>query len=450
MLKVKLNLYTAALVAVIASIFTYAQNNSQADIPAVSEGEIQFYTDYAVFMGDAGISHTEFYFMVFADQLTVTNNKAKFEIEAEITDASGNEITGSKWTTEADVIQDSLSVAKVIYDQWNQSLPAGRYSLKVKIEDKEGERKGSLQHSVLVDDFAKEGFNISNIEFVNRVDETGSESPFKKANKTVIPNPSRRFGLLNPVLYTYYELYAPGKLVGAKANIRYSITDESALIIKDYPVIETDIKGTSAGFNHGLNVSRIPSGIYELNVEVEIPAENKKVTAARRFEIIQKDFTELKPALSVNDAETFEKLLKLIGDKNQIKIYKQLQLNAKAEFIVQYWKNVDPTPGTPENEFLEKIQQRFIYANKNFSWGGIPGWETERGRVLIQYGMPDEIEKYNSEADRVPYEIWQYMQEKNFYFVFGDINSNGRYILLHSNKDGEISNENWQSEIKKM
>jgi GWxTD domain-containing protein len=450
MLKAKLHINYIIMAVMLTVIVTKAQNSKPDDIPAVSRGDIQFYTDYAVFKGAEGNQHTEFYLMVFADQLTEVYNKVRFVIETKIEDAAKNEISSREWTTEADITRDSFSVAKVIYDQWNQVLPAGNYRLNVKIKDKESGKTGSIQYLFNISGQDNDEPGLSNIEFVSRVDEANPGSPFKKGNKTVIPNPSRRYGVLNPVLYTYYELYTPEEMAGKKISINYSLTDVSANVVKEFPVMEAEIIGTSAGFNHGLNVSRVPSGIYELNIKISIPGEDKILTAARRLEVIQKDYTELQPVLSVNDAETFGKLLKLIGDKNQLKIYRQLQLSAKANFIVQYWKSVDPTPGTPENEYLEKIQQRFVYANKNFSWGEIPGWETERGRVMIQYGMPDEIEKYNSEADRVPYEIWQYMQEKNFYFVFGDLNSNGRYILLHSNKDGEVSNENWQSEIKKM
>jgi len=64
--------------------------------------------------------------------------------------------------------------------------------------------------------------------------------------------------------------------------------------------------------------------------------------------------------------------------------------------------------------------------------------------------MPDETENYSSEANSSPYEIWTYMQDKAFIFVFGDKNSNGNFVLLHSTKEGEISNYNWKDFIRTL
>ena len=125
-------------------------------------------------------------------------------------------------------------------------------------------------------------------------------------------------------------------------------------------------------------------------------------------------------------------------------------MTGRAEFIVQYWKEMDPDSTTIENEYLIEIQKRFNYANNYFGWAGINGWDTDRGRICIKYGIPNEINQYNTEADTTPYEIWTYNENKTYEFVFGDLNSNGRYVLLHSNKEGEIYNDNWQELIKKL
>ncbi len=90
------------------------------------------------------------------------------------------------------------------------------------------------------------------------------------------------------------------------------------------------------------------------------------------------------------------------------------------QFIEQFWLRRDPTPDTPENEYKEEHYARIAYANEHFA-AGIPGWKTDRGRIYIIFGKPDEIEShpsgglYNREIDEgggttstYPFERWRY------------------------------------------
>ena len=72
--------------------------------------------------------------------------------------------------------------------------------------------------------------------------------------------------------------------------------------------------------------------------------------------------------------------------------FKRLQTDEERDqFIEQFWLRRDPTPDTVENEFKEEHYRRIAYANEHFA-SGIPGWKTDRGRIYIMYGPPDEIE----------------------------------------------------------
>ena len=67
----------------------------------------------------------------------------------------------------------------------------------------------------------------------------------------------------------------------------------------------------------------------------------------------------------------------------------------KEQFIEQFWLRRDPTPDTVENEFKEEHYRRIAYSNDHYA-SGIPGWKTDRGRIYIMYGPPDEIESHPS------------------------------------------------------
>lgn len=76
--------------------------------------------------------------------------------------------------------------------------------------------------------------------------------------------------------------------------------------------------------------------------------------------------------------------------------FKRLQTDEEREsFIESFWLRRDPTPDTIENEFKEEHYRRIAYANEHYA-SGIPGWKTDRGRIYIMYGPPDEIEDHSS------------------------------------------------------
>jgi len=90
------------------------------------------------------------------------------------------------------------------------------------------------------------------------------------------------------------------------------------------------------------------------------------------------------------------------------------------QFIEAFWQRRDPTPDTEENEFKEEHYRRIAYANEHFA-AGIPGWKTDRGRIYIVFGPPDEIDSHPSggtyerpmeegggETSTFPFEQWRY------------------------------------------
>lgn len=65
----------------------------------------------------------------------------------------------------------------------------------------------------------------------------------------------------------------------------------------------------------------------------------------------------------------------------------------REQFIEEFWHRRDPDPDTPENEVREEHYRRIAYANEHYA-SGKPGWKTDRGRIYIAWGKPDQIESY--------------------------------------------------------
>src|SRR5216684_4110469 len=71
----------------------------------------------------------------------------------------------------------------------------------------------------------------------------------------------------------------------------------------------------------------------------------------------------------------------------------QLDTNEEREqFIEQFWLRRSSNPDLPDNDFKEEHYRRIAYANEHFA-SGIPGWKTDRGRMYIMWGPPDEINR---------------------------------------------------------
>jgi GWxTD domain-containing protein len=115
------------------------------------------------------------------------------------------------------------------------------------------------------------------------------------------------------------------------------------------------------------------------------------------------------------DSAPYDKWLKedvpYIISKEERDAFTRLKTNEERDhFIEQFWLRRDPTPGTPENEFKEEHYRRIAYANRRFGYADLPGWTTDRGRVYITWGPPDEIEDHPSAqgSSTYPLQQWRY------------------------------------------
>ncbi len=123
-----------------------------------------------------------------------------------------------------------------------------------------------------------------------------------------------------------------------------------------------------------------------------------------------------------------------------------LQTNEEREqFIEAFWQRRNPDPDSAENTFKEEHYRRIAYTNEHYS-SGIPGWKTDRGRIYIMWGPPDEIQSHPSggsydrpaeegggETSTYPFEDWRYRYlegiGENVELEFVDPTMSGEYHL---------------------
>jgi GWxTD domain-containing protein len=111
-------------------------------------------------------------------------------------------------------------------------------------------------------------------------------------------------------------------------------------------------------------------------------------------------------------------------------------------FIEEFWRQRDPTPGTPRNEFREEHYLKIAFTNRTFGRGTpVDGWRTDRGKFYIMLGRPASVQKYST-FDIHPIEIWYYTgnprldQEPNFRLTFFQRAGIGVYELYNPMRDG--------------
>src|SRR6267154_206913 len=85
----------------------------------------------------------------------------------------------------------------------------------------------------------------------------------------------------------------------------------------------------------------------------------------------------------------------IITDEERTAFKRLATDDERQTFIEGFWLRRDPTPDTEENEFKEEHYRRIEYANEHYA-SGIPGWKTDRGRIYITFGPPDEIDSHPS------------------------------------------------------
>ena len=128
-------------------------------------------------------------------------------------------------------------------------------------------------------------------------------------------------------------------------------------------------------------------------------------------------------------------------------VFFQLQNDRDRDiFVESFWKQRDPTPETPQNEFKEEHLRRVSYANTNLR-RATPreGWRTDMGRMHIILGPPGSIERFDSQPGVHPCQVWYYRGEARkglpalFALVFYQRGGAGEYKLYNPAADGPSS-----------
>ncbi|RMG42678.1 MAG: GWxTD domain-containing protein, partial [Methanobacteriota archaeon] len=202
--------------------------------------------------------------------------------------------------------------------------------------------------------------------------------------------------------------------------IEYFVRDDRGVVVQHNQYVSSSSEPL---VKHFIRLNRYLFSRHQYSFEVIASINGIKQSSQDYFNFYWKYVPN-----SVEDLNQALQQLRYIADMDSIKFYLKAPYTERKAYFQRFWKKQDPNPDTPENELMDEYYRRVNFANKNFSITGLDGWLTDRGRIYIKFGHPDDIERHPFEAGSYPYEIWRYYNNRKT-FLFIDRTGFGDYVL---------------------
>ncbi len=363
------------------------------------------------------------------------------------------------------------TIHKVIPIIKSLGLPAGNFETQVEVTDLFSSKSRKVSLAMNLEAIPTDRLFMSNIEFASSIERDSVQTDFFKNSYKVIPNASTIYSANLPNLFYYAEIYNL-EYNSPQDTFKYQVTSRilngQNQEVKALPVKLRRKGGNSAVEVGRINILTLNSGMYFLELEVTDLADGERHQQSNKFYIYRPEAISTEPAVVTTgsgvaqdnttelypdsrytimpEAEINEEFetTKYIATKDEKNTFKKLDLDGRRKYIVEFWAKRDLDPSTKKNEYREEYLSRVRYANDQFT-GFQKGWKSDRGRVLLIYGHPDEIERFPFSSDTKPYQIWKYFSiQGGVEFVFVDKRSFGNMELIHSTARGELNDPEWE------
>jgi len=438
-----------------------------------SQDKISFEFDYAKFNYDSTKTYLELYYSLGQSTLSQFKEDNKTFIGAyldvSIEDAISKKVLVNNRYVSKTGIKDSDSTYKSqnILGNLGFILNSGKYLFNISATDIVDSNKTlTFNETIEIPEILNDRYSLSDIELATRIisDSKNVKSIFYKNTMEVFPNPHNIYSEQMPVLFYYAELYNLDLLKYQSKNLvliqQLNDNQGKSLEVKNKKLLTDKGSVVEAGV---INLKKYPTGSYNLILSIFEDSTQVGLSTAKRFYLINQSVKvsntttisnlDVKSSefgiLSEEECDQLFDVSDPIARKGDSDSYAKLQtLESKRKFLFNFWKMRDQIPETPKNEFKEEYLERVRYVDQKYRTFVKRGAKTDRGRVHLQYGEPDEIDNYPSEYNMKPYEIWHYYSiEGGVEFIFGDITGYNNYEMLHSTKRGELRDDMWQRRI---
>jgi len=383
------------------------------------------------------------------------SREAAYRVEIAVRDSTGLVLHESSWSQSVGGEFLNIGGASTV-EHFSFSVPEGRYTLDVSVADS---ASGAVQRASAEVDALPANARVSDLLLSSGIRRASGEGAttgpgeIQKGSLFIAASTSPVITPRQAELFDYVELYP-------RADVAVELT---AAVMQDGRVItsaapeQLSVGATGGVASRSLNLAGLPAGDYELRLTVAFPTGDVERTATFTMTGFETE-AQIAQVTSARPSDPFAELTETrldslygptvyLQDAGERNVYPSLSLDGKRNYMRQFWEKRDPTPGTPANEAMVAYYRLFAEANRRFRESGagdVPGWRTDRGRIFLKYGVPEETLRRPVSGDTPPYEVWKYSRPRQLKYVFLDETGLGNYQLIYTNDRFEPSRSNWQ------
>lgn len=408
----------ACLAGSLVASFARAEVGGDLALPRCSFQGPRFCADAACFLADS--SHTvEVYFSVCNEGLQFVKAGdgygAAADLSAVLWDGDGHQVAGDTYRIKLYASRYSFTAS---IDSCQTRVLAfkarpGEFDLRLGLYDRDSRVKSAIETTLRIPALT-EYPSLSDVELLKR-----AEGVHTGERKGYAPNITRIYSAERDSIPFYYEVYHGG--AADTLDIAHEVLGADGV-----KILETSASSAGAGRTAHLVMlpaDTLSNGRYTLRVSLRTAAGERGVARSEDFEIRHETFH------LDRDFNQAVALLTYLASGGEIDAFEKAGEEERKLLWDEFWREKDPTPGTPRNEFFEEHLRRFRYAEEHYRAPLTEGWRTDRGRIYILYGDPDEVESYPFEMGRKPTEVWHYFGQSRR-FVFVDETGFGDYVLV--------------------
>lgn len=433
------------------------------NIPVKSEGDLIFYLDVASFRATQNRTINEFYYTIPLNQLTFEPTTTGFidtlQLTLQLTDSTRQKLVHKQWLEPIRIDSLQKIEGKFFPQQFEITLQPGQFFVTLSLTELATQRSGTAWLTFEASSYHHNSLALSDVQIASHIDrEILETAKYIKNGLNIVPNPNRLFGLTLPILYFYVEIYNLQPVENQQQNVyevQYRILDVNNTVLEKYDPKVKRKPGASSFEVGGIHVAHFNQQSLRLEVSVTDQLTGQITSAEKQFWIIpstpasaslsiQNEAGEKIMMMSEDDIENHFSQIRYILPQQAIDDFKKLTLEGKRNFLITFWVSIDPDPETPQNELWSEYFKKVEYVNQKYGSSLIQGWKTDRGRIYLKYGKPDEVEYYPVTSNDKPYEVWQYYKPEHMRFIFVDEEGFGRYRLIYSSDEKEVTDPNWQ------
>jgi GWxTD domain-containing protein len=441
---------------------------------------ITVYFNYSIFSTGNSKPYLETY-------LTIAGNSVKFKpvdgsYQASINVSwkilKGTEIVkASNYNVLSPKTSDTLRLPSFI-DSQRFSIENGQYTLELVVTDNANSDKKTT-HSEKINVLIKREKKVYNSDFqiLESFTKSATPSALNKNGYDLIPYNINYFPKTQNALKFYLESYNLDTVIGPSTKFVYSYYVENSENLQKLMGLSGFQKQLAARVNPLLaqfDITQLPTGNYNLVIEVK-DSLNKVQSQKKWFFQRQSDAAPIIESVTGN-IKTIEEFFNNFQSTDSLKQFveclwpissvkerewQQTQVARKdpsimRSYLVGYWKQQSGDTIDPLKIWISYYKE-VLEANALLKCGKQKGYYTDRGRVYLQYGKPDQRTQITSEPNTYPYEIWQYNRiydkaTKRFFsnkkFIFANFAiADDCYKLIHSEVRGEIFDERWRFKL---